>query len=333
MSNIEIGELSLGEAPKLTSLFHNNEFHPYRFVFSESKKELVRFLEYEITSLINEKTSTVYFLSRNNQIIGIAAYTKLPWDSAVIGHSMSAIQHFYMRPGIQDGLVVAKMLVDRVVDHARNEGAECLVSKPYSNDFNLIHALESHGFLLVDTLLDYVYDIRRYPLETLSQIDLDNRVKIRSAKSGDLDGLVEVAKACFQGHFGRYHSDQRIPKDRADQIYVEWIKSSLAGYADWIVVVEHENRIVGYSVWKKPSLQESEMSVRVGHYSIGAVHPDYSGRKFFTAITLEGLKLFDGVADVIKGPTHINNYPVQRGYAKLNWHIVDSRFSFHKWLV
>ena len=333
MSNIEIGEVSQREVAKLTSLFHDNKFHPYRFVYSERKNELASFLAYEITRLINDKTSTVYFLSRNNQVIGVAAYSKLAWDSDVIGHSMSALQHFYIRPGIQDGLIVAKMLVDRIVDHARNQGAECLVSKPYSNDYNLIHALEAHGFLLVDTLLDYVYDIRRYALETLSQIAFDNRVKIRFAEAGDLDSLVEVAKACFKGHFGRYHTDERIPKDRADQIYVEWIKSSLAGYADWIIVVEYEDRIAGYSVWKKPSLQESEMSVRVGHYSIGAVHPDYSGRKLFTAITSAGLKLFDGVADVIKGPTHINNYPVQRGYARLNWHIADSRFSFHKWLA
>jgi len=43
--------------------------------------------------------------------------------------------------------------------------------------------------------------------------------------------------------------------------------------------------------------------------------------------------LLDGIADCIEGPTHVNNYPVQRGYTKLLWRICDAHHSFHKWLV
>jgi hypothetical protein len=45
------------------------------------------------------------------------------------------------------------------------------------------------------------------------------------------------------------------------------------------------------------------------------------------------MKLLSGMVTCIEGPTHINNYPVQRGYDKLNWKIADARHSFHKWLT
>jgi hypothetical protein len=117
------------------------------------------------------------------------------------------------------------------------------------------------------------------------------------------------------------------------QMYEEWIKSSIDGYADWIIVAEYESRIAGYSVWKKPSPLEQEHGVRVGHYSIGAVHPDYFGKGVFSSVTFTGMGLFEGIADCIDGPTHINNYPVQQGYSKLSWKIRDAQHSFHKWLV
>ena len=45
------------------------------------------------------------------------------------------------------------------------------------------------------------------------------------------------------------------------------------------------------------------------------------------------MQSLEGSADVIEGPTHINNYGVQFGYAKMGWRVLsDARHSFHKWI-
>ena len=40
-----------------------------------------------------------------------------------------------------------------------------------------------------------------------------------------------------------------------------------------------------------------------------------------------------GIADLIEGPTHVNNYGVQMGYLKMGWRVCsDARHSFHNWM-
>jgi hypothetical protein len=157
-------------------------------------------------------------------------------------------------------------------------------------------------------------------------------ITVRLAEDRDRDALIEVTVKAFRAHFGRYHADERISPQQAIAVYEEWIRSSCSGYADWIVLAEMNQQIAGFSIWKKPSPLEQALSVTVGHYSIAATHPAFAGRGLFGILTYAGMQLLDGLCHCIEGPTHINNYPVQRGYTKLSWRIADARHSFHKWL-
>ncbi len=333
MSEIEITVSPINSADHPLGVISDSPFKPYRFISKEFHGEIDRIVGHEVKDLIHGKSGQAFAGWIDGEMVGLIAYDDLPWDSRVIGRRMGSIRQFYIDPSLSTRHVVAQRLVEHVVQYALSLQVECLVCKAYTDDIVAIHALETNGFLLMDTLLDYVYDLERFPLRSVSEPQLADGASIRLADSNDQAGLMQVAEACFHGHFGRYHVDEQIPQGVADQVYLEWIKSSLVGYADWVVLAEVDSRIAGYSVWRRPSQVENTLSVRVGHYSIGAVHPDFSGRKLFSALTFAGMKLFDGVAHVIEGPTHINNYPVQRGYARLNWHIGDARHSFHKWLV
>jgi hypothetical protein len=54
---------------------------------------------------------------------------------------------------------VIEELLQKAVDWATETGIEFL-SKTYTDDRTTIHGLEKCGFLLMDTVLDYVYDLR-----------------------------------------------------------------------------------------------------------------------------------------------------------------------------
>ena len=182
------------------------------------------------------------------------------------------------------------------------------MAKAYTDDITIIHALELRDFLLMDTLVDCFYDYRRVPLGTLRRPVIDESINIRLATSKDCDKLVAVTGNAFHAHFGRFHADERIGRDLATKIYEQWMRSSSNGYADHIYLASVKEEIVGFSVWKLPSNEEKRLNVRVGHYSIAGIHPDFYGHGLFTALTYAGMQSFDGCVDIIEGPTHINNY-------------------------
>lgn len=303
--------------------------HPYRFIPAIADRDLDAVWRAEF--IRHASSGRVFLANVGDELVGVAVYADLPWDTRILGDQMGTVKYLVVQPEYPERGRVIGRLLDQVIDWASDRAIDCIVCKTLSDDVDTIHALEGQGFLLMDTLLNYVWDLERDPLSTISRPPLEDAFVVRPA-GDEVDELMALARAAFHGHFGRYHSDQRISRRQATRIYEEWMRSSVEGYADAILVAEIDGRIAGCSIWKEPSDLERRMGFRLGHYSIGFVHPDFHRRGLFTALTYAGMDHLKGVVDYIEGPTHINNYAVQRGYEKLRWRIHDARHSFHKWL-
>ena len=334
MSKSGISTLCLEQIGQVKPLIEKSRQKPHRFLLGKLQGDLiVSFWLNEMADLFRQQGGEIFVIVKERDIVGMAVYSDLPWDTRVIGNRMGALKYIVVDPDSSQKQDTVKQLLHHVEDWAISRGIEFLLCKIHTDDMSTVHALEKRGFLLMDTLLDCVYDSRRDPLRNVPRPPLPQGFTIRLAGEDDMEELVAVAQAAFRDHFGRFHSDQRISERQAILVYEEWVRSSCEGYADWILVVEIDGKIVGYSVWKKPSPLEQSLGIRLGHYSIGAIHPNYHGRGLFRALTYAGMELFEGIADYIEGPTHINNYSVQRAYTKLRWRICDARHSFHKWLM
>jgi hypothetical protein len=333
MNRFAIEILSPDEINRLAPLLQESAKGPYRFLVPEMRDELNHFWLDSIVDLVRTKNALVLAALDKGILVGCLIYTNNTWESRTLGHKAGVINHLIISESLSSGRQIAGELLDSLFLWAISHEVQFLLCKPYTDSVEVIQACETRGFLLVDALLDCIYDYRRFPIQEIIVPEIYKDVSIRFAEPSDMEELMVVAGSAFQSHFGRYHSDEKIGRDSATRIYQEWIRSSLNGYADWTCVAEINGRIAGYSIWKKPSSLEQRLSVRVGHYSIAGIHPDFFGRGLFTALTYEGMRLFDGIADVIEGPTHINNYGVQLGYSKLHWRVcIDARYSFHKWL-
>jgi len=315
------------------SLIENSAYKPFRYTAQLGKENVCN--KYWQEKIIKNLANTPAYLiteTSAEKMDGFILINELAWDSNIFGKRMAALTEFLVRPESEEKAQIADMLVQQAITKARSEKYEFLMGKVYTDDVISIHALEKAGFALVDTLLDYSVDFRKVEFIKIPVPEVAQGVKIRFAEKRDVDELADLARSSFANHFGRYHSDPRISRKDATQTYVEWMNSSLNGYADYFVLAEIDNRIAGLSIWKKTSALEKKLPIRLGHYSIGAIHPDFFGRKLFSILTYEGMKLLQPEVDMIEGPTHINNYAVQRGYARLGWQISDARHSFHKWL-
>lgn len=317
---------------ELFSLLSGSKFGPYRNFSLCAKEEIQKLWLEKINRSTNKANSKTISINHKNKMVGFIQGADLDWDSKLFGIPMYSIQELVVDMNQTNRVEILRDLISNILEWAHDHNYQFVLAKTYTNDILAIHALEQAGFLLVDTLLDYAVDFRKTPFSNVPMQKRSEDVIVRFAEPKDVKELEMLARVAFKNHFGRYHADPRLTNEQATQVYVEWMNSSIRGYADYFILAEINGKIAGVSIWKKPSELEQKYSLKLCHYSIGAIHPDFFGKKLFTLLTYEGMKLLENGTDVIEGPTHINNYPVQHGYNRLGWQIFDAHHSFHKWL-
>jgi GNAT superfamily N-acetyltransferase len=284
----------------------------------------------DIAQELTNECSTAFASYAEDRINGLVLYGDSPWDTKVVGEPVAVIKYL-VGTGAEDSRVLDQLL-DEVLRHAADRGIHLLACKVQPLQFPAIHVLERHGFLLMDTLLDFLFDFSRTPLESISVPKRLDGLRIRMAKPEDLPEVLALTDKAFAAHFGRYHSDPKMPRGTGARVYSQWVHSSFGGWADWILLAEVDDRIAGCTVWKKASALEEKHSFDIAHCNLAGIHPDFFGRGLYTALKLEAMRIGRNFAKHFDLPAHVSNYPVHRGTLKLGWKIAGVRHSFHKWL-
>jgi ribosomal protein S18 acetylase RimI-like enzyme len=286
----------------------------------------------EISQSLAEETSIAFGWSASGRISGFITYNDLPWDSRVIGRSMGTVKHLAVTNDDPAGVEILRALTTELMQTLANRGTECVVCRVQSSELGAIHVLEQSGFLLLETLLDFVFDFSRTPIERIRFPERDGQLKIRRGKPADLPVLIDVNEKSFGNYFGRYHADPQMPAGTATRIYTEWVHSAFQGWADWILVAEMDDKIAGYGLWRKARGAEERNSIRVAHYDLAAIDPEFRSRGLWTALMHDGMLIARDCAQYLIGPVHVSNYPVQHLLQKFDWSTSGARHSFHKWL-
>ncbi|HEX5491717.1 MAG TPA: hypothetical protein VFX07_10700 [Candidatus Udaeobacter sp.] len=284
----------------------------------------------DIAQDLNNGNSIAFASYHDDRINGLVLYGDSPWDAKVVGKSVAVIKYF-VGSGEDDPRMLNQLL-DEVLQRAGSRGICLVTCKVQSLQFAAIHALERHGFLLMDTLVDFVFDFSHTSFDKITPPQRLSGLNVRLANPEDLPELLALTEIAFAQHFGRYNSDPEMPAGTGSRVYQEWVRSSFGGGADWILIAEINNRIAGYSVWKKASALEVKHSLDVGHCTLAAIHPEFFGRGLYTTLTFEGMRITHQFANHLDAPTHVSHYHVQRAMIKLGWKIAGVRHSFHKWL-
>ena len=286
----------------------------------------------EITRSLANESSVAFVSIVSGTINGFIVYNDSPWDSEITGRRIGTVEHIAVADGDDSGTEILQELLDELTRSLADRGTQCVVCKVHSTELPAIHALEQRGFLLMDTLLDFVFDFSRTPIEEIKPPRQDKQLKIRRAKPADLSALMAINEKAFTGYFGRYHADPQMPPGTATKIYAQWVRSAFEGWADWILVAEVDGRIVGYGLWRKPLEIEAKNSLSLAHYDLAAIDPEFLARGLWTALMFDGMHIARNYAQYLVGPVHVCNYPVQHTLQKLGWRISGARHSFHKWV-
>jgi hypothetical protein len=331
MNGTSCSELEEGTVEMLRPVMEESASKPLRYLRDVPVNRLCDWWLDDVVTVLGARGGAGFVTEQGGKPVGFCVVGELPWESEILGKRMAVVKHVAARSG-RDSEGIVESLVGRAVEYGRSSGYDCLLCRAYTDDPTMVHTLEQEGFLLVDTLLVFVQDLRVSPRSAHLATATPDGVELRIAEPGDRASLVEVSRKAFASHKGRFHADPELGPVCGQRIYERWIESCLEGWADWIVVANVAGRVAGYSAWKRPSQMETRHGLGLGHYSIGAIHPEFYGRGLFTALTGKGAELLKGIATRIEGPTLVSNHPVHHGYHKLGWRIEDAFHSFHKWL-
>jgi len=290
----------------------------------------------EISETAADTSSAVFIARVSGRIAGFAVCAESPWDIRVIGRRIGALKQLAADAENSSGGNVVEALVEETIRHAAKCGIECLTVNVHPRDSATIHSLERNGFLLMDTLVYYLFDFSRTPFDQLIAPRQIGGLSTRLGAPADLPKILEIAERAFKNHFGRYNADARMPPGAAKDVYREWARSSFSGWADWVMIAEVRGRIAGYAVWRKASALEAKHGLDIIHYNLVAVHPHFAGRGVFAVLSYDGmrmLRMLQQYANHVVAPTHVTHSAVHRLCFEFGGHISGSRHSFHKWLT
>lgn len=173
---------------------------------------------------------------------GAAAASAPSWEVtlALVEISELDTRHFGIRSA-RTAKVTADAL-PRILDFCRDEQVAFLIARCDAADLPAARAMCAAGFDLMDTLV-YVERSLSEPPPPRSP----NDATLRLARADDSAIIAAIAKECFAGYFGHYHSDPRLDQAKCDGVYVSWaVRSHAKETADETFIAEVDGEIAGF---------------------------------------------------------------------------------------
>jgi GNAT superfamily N-acetyltransferase len=209
-----------------------------------------------------------------------------------------------------------------ILEFCKKERVKLLIARCSMSDLETSQAMEREDFLLMDTLVYYALDLTRQPVP-----DNNGAAHFRPIHAGEEEEMQLVAIESFRGYFGHYHADQRLEKDKCDEVYVDWARKACAsrGADENFMVAEIEGRIVAFGVFRINNPDEGELF-------LGGIHPDFQGQGIYYSFLCRAMEwCLSKNAKRIIISTQLNNISVQKVLTRFGFEIARGYYTFHRW--
>jgi GNAT superfamily N-acetyltransferase len=219
--------------------------------------------------------------------------------------------------------VVAENL-PQVLNFCATERIDLLIARCTTTELGTAQKMEGLGFLLMDTLVYYGFDLVRRAIP-----DDSPRVHLRKFLPGDEAEVERVAAAAFQGYYGHYHADPSLDRGKCDEGYIAWAVRSctLKQVATEVLVAERDSKIVGFATLRLNNPKEGE-GVLFG------VAPEAQGLGIYHSFMVSGMQWCkeQQVKRMIVS-TQVTNVAVQKVWCRVGFEPDYSSYTFHKWFT
>ena len=315
--------IGLESLPALDPLIEAYPFKSYRNYRVLSRRRQDDVLSAELRAAL-EQPGGFGVMPEGNAPPAAVLVRPLPWDSAFFGLSMARVHllHNDQMPG-----AILRSLIAAAFTECRDRGMRHLSVRIDVADADVIQALEDAGFRLMDALATYIYPLKRPAPEPMKEMGV-----LRLFEPQDRDQILDITREAYRGFRGRYHLDPHLPRDRSDELYVEWAKKSCDGeWADVVLVTENgKGELHGWASYRQiePVSTVGQTAIRGG--GLGACRRDRPGA--YAGLLRAATERIHGGGAVTEMQTQIFNFATIRLYESVNTQFVRADYTLHTWL-
>ena len=105
--------------------------------------------------------------------------------------------------------------LSQALEFCAAERINLLIARCTTTELRAAQKMECLGFLLMDTLVYYSFDLVKRAVP-------DDSGRVRKFLPEDKQQIETVAAAAFAGYYGHYHADPRLDRKKCDEGYVSW---------------------------------------------------------------------------------------------------------------
>lgn len=273
---------------------------------------------FDRSSVVNKTIAETKYLNLVSNRKVTLFYKDLDWDTNYFNKKSGEIPYIFPKT---DATVHDRINILRMFDKETKYGFTTL--RINALDMATAQAAQQLGYYVTDIHTSYFFDKRKQHPESLS-----TQYHVYDCPYSD-ERLLTLVKSIFSTNFAhRFHNDPLIPKDKADNLYVQLAKHCLETHSA-VIVVEQEGSPVGFL-----TLQEHADvidGVTIGRFGLAGVAPTMRGKQLYQNMILQGLHVLQD--DIVETTNTAITNPVQRAWMNLKFKPSYVRLSFHKWKV
>jgi RimJ/RimL family protein N-acetyltransferase len=235
----------------------------------------------------------------------------LEWDT----------QFFGMRIARVVGHTLDDATARRVMDWCARERVGCLYFLADADSAETITTAERFGFGLKDVRVTYQLRLSRCLIDVLPE--LPPGVRLRASRPDDAAALEAIAEGGFTA--SRFYHDRRFARPAVDELYRTWVRQSVTGQADVVLVLESAGRPCGFITCHL-------LDRRTGQCNLGGLDASLRGHGLGQQMYEAALRWFaeNGVETVVY-VTQARNIRAQRLFQRLGFLLHSTQFWYHKW--
>lgn len=242
------------------------------------------------------------------------------WDTFQVYRSTLDEERYGIRAARAVGITTENLPL--VMEFCRSNQIVFLIARCSITYIHAAQMMEREGFLLMDTLIYYVFDLSKKPIPTDHA-----EIPLRSILPGEEEAVRILAAESFKGYLGHYHSDKKLQYKKSDEVYSSWAFRScyLREVAAEVLVADQGDTLLAFLTLRLNNPDEGEIL-------LGGVSPQARGQGIYRSIIIAGMEwcLSKGTKQVIIS-TQLTNTVVQNVWIKLGFVPSHACYTFHKW--
>ncbi len=222
---------------------------------------------------------------------------------------------------LEEGETSNPRSIMQIEQNAKEQKISHITIKIPTKNKRTLNTFLHSGYQLTDTLVEYFFDVKK------ELPSVEHRCILRDAVKEDLDTLKLIARESFK--IDRFHSDEHLSNELCDKYYEKWIENSFYGYAEKIIVAEHNGQVTGFTTGKTYSDSD------IGHLVLSAVSSTSRGHGIYTSMIHEGISWIQKEHCEMKGVivgTQLDNLAVQKAWIRLGFTIYSSMYVLQKYI-